>query len=337
MDTVMRPERTTYVPKKSDIQTVLIAPGKEIKVQCMTWSGKTPGDGDPLLLSTPGSRDTQCLYWSADENEIQNVFANLSDTDQAKALRNRYLSYLVNVADQNCATFLNRAFANKSTFDTTKGTLQDVLTGVSAATANGAPHAAAGLGLVNLVVGKSVDNINAAFFFEKTFQALSTSISAERANQGRRLKALIGEKYDDFDIHAALAFVHTYDEACTIRVGLEKLQAAAQDKARNDEHVVKGMNAAISMAGLATQLAQAHTQEKVISQQLTAAKNDQLPALQKQLVDSLQSQQDVIEKLKRASEEIRQSQFAPPTSATSVPTPASANSPAEPVPAKPAR
>ncbi|USX24369.1 hypothetical protein NHH73_17255 [Oxalobacteraceae bacterium OTU3CINTB1] len=118
--------------------------------------------------------------------------------------------------------------------DTSSHTFNDVLTGLSAASASAQPHAAAGLSLANLVIGKTVDNINSTYYFEKTFQALASSIQAEREERKEAIRKNLNQPIADFTMYDALALVHRYDNACSIRVGLEKLQGIAQEAANKN-------------------------------------------------------------------------------------------------------
>lgn len=227
-DVYLRPERTTYIPRHSDMKIQIDATHK-IHMQCLEWDGNKPET----------SQKIPCLYYSIDENAVFDTFSNIGTPQktgeieaqqEAQALRNRYMSFLINISDQNCSTFLNRAFANKSGFDTSKAITQDILTGTSAATANAVPHLAAGLGLANLVIGKSVDNINTTFYFEKTFQALAAAIKVARNEvMTEYILAQKDSNYASYTIYDALANIRRYDDACSIRIGLAKLQALAQD------------------------------------------------------------------------------------------------------------
>jgi hypothetical protein len=227
-DKLLRPERTTFIPQTSQVQTFKVA-GMDVKMVCLEWDGKT----------STFSQETQCLYYSVDEQALFTQFGTDTAGDEAlKLKRNALVSFLTNISDKNCSTFLGRSFANKSSFDTGKGVFQDVLTGSSAAAANAAPQTAAGLGLFNLLLGKSVDSINSTFYFEKTFQALAAAINTVRAEvreQGDWNKR--DASYSTLTIYDALAGLRKYDDACSIRVGLSKLQETAQVAAKNEEVV----------------------------------------------------------------------------------------------------
>jgi hypothetical protein len=156
--------------------------------------------------------------------------------------RNIYASFLLNLSDQNCSTFLGRAFANKSSFDTGRNIMQDVITGSTAAAANASPPAAAGLSLANLIIGKSVDNVNSTFYFEKTFQALAAAIGWQRELVLVDIEKMKTEQYDIRPIYDILAAVRKYDDACSIRVGLAKLQELAQEVKQNKKDTIDAQN-----------------------------------------------------------------------------------------------
>lgn len=228
-DVVLRPERTTFIPVKAEMPIVRISGTDELRLRCLDWKGKTDG-----------SEAEQCLYYSTDEQEIFGKFSALNTAENSNALkikRNIYTSFLINLSDQNCSTFLGRAFANKSSFDTGRNIMQDVLTGSTAAAASASPPAAAGMSLANLVIGKSVDNINSTFYFEKTFQSLAAAIGWQRELVLKDIDAKKSQPYDERPIYDVLAAVRKYDDACSIRVGLAKLQELAQEaKLNRDEN-----------------------------------------------------------------------------------------------------
>src|SRR4051812_17247078 len=99
---------------------------------------------------------SQCMYMSADITKIK--------LDADKKMRNQVLSYLLNLSDHNCATFMARAFATKAGVEATRGTLKDLMTGLSAALAAHAPGPSSVLGLANLAFGSSVDNFDRNYY-----------------------------------------------------------------------------------------------------------------------------------------------------------------------------
>lgn len=219
-DVVLRPERTTFIAARPKMPSVPIYGTDELTLRCMDWKGSTDNGTET---------GDQCLYFATDEQEIFRKFAAVSTGDSMRIKRNIYTSFLVNLSDQNCSTFLGRAFANKSSFDTGRNIVQDVITGSTAAAANASPPAAAGLSLANLIIGKSVDNVNSTFYFEKTFQSLAAAIGWQRELVLRDLEAMKVKPYDERPIYDVLAAVRKYDDACSIRVGLAKLQELAQE------------------------------------------------------------------------------------------------------------
>lgn len=275
LEIYLRPEHSSFVaqpasPTKPDTHVLPMKDSKgelfEMKVTCFDKGGNASSSG----VTSTGVEATQCLYFSVETKQMLDDFSRLSTDEDRRMLRNMFISYLLNVSDQNCSTFLNRAFANKASFDTGKSMFQDIMTGSSAAIANASPPAAAGLSLGNLLVGKSVDNINATFYFDKTFQAMAAAIDVERTNvltdagllrpsdktasssptseanqngnaqqpksASQDTKGLpVGWRnafrrpYDMYTMYDALADVRNYDDACSIRRGLARLQLLAQD------------------------------------------------------------------------------------------------------------
>jgi len=231
-DRVLRPEHVTYVPWEEKGKEVPLAKDHVVNLKCL--DKRFPGEG-----SEPVSEGNRCLYYAVDERNIFENFGTKPASAELAGVRNTYISFLMNLSEHNCTTFLNRAFASKSVLDTSAGTFNDVLTGLSAATANAQPHAAAGLGVANLIIGKTVDNVNSTYYFEKTFQALASSIHAEREERKQSVLKRYTEDIRTFTIYDALAAVHRYDNACSIRVGLEKLQGIAQDAANKNQTILE--------------------------------------------------------------------------------------------------
>jgi hypothetical protein len=170
----------------------------------------------------------QCLYLSMDMNQLLQVPIH------NKFERNQFVHLMINVSDYNCGTFLMRAFANKTGTEATRNTAKDVATAIAAGTAPFAAPVASGLGLVNLVGGTAIDNVNLAFYADKTFQVMSAAIGAERS---KALGVIIdGSKADigEYSFFQALQDLQAYDDACSLRRGLDNLAATAS-AAKNDE------------------------------------------------------------------------------------------------------
>lgn len=229
VDRYLRPEGSFYIPQPSAIDGLkLDVAGTSVRVSCLDK------DGSAVTKDGLDKNNIQCLYYAADATDVLSAFKISASQNYATLTetRNYFTSFLLNLSDQNCETFLNRAFANKSSVDTTKNTFQDILTGASAATANATPHTAAGLSLSNLVLGKTVENINATFFFEKTFQAIGSAIYLERSDIKEQITKKSNQTYQKYTIFDALADIRRYESACSIRIGVSRLQSLAEDRAR---------------------------------------------------------------------------------------------------------
>lgn len=252
-DVYLRPERTTYMKLSEEPSTTVQVAGAPVELTCLDWKGNRATR--PVVLSsslTTETSDIQCLYVSVELKEVANRFPGTDMTTAASGrvkvasagatlltpvdepdlmrLRNIYYSFLRNIADQNCQTFLGRSFANKASIETARSTFQDLLTGSSAAVATAAPPAAAGLSLVNLFAGKTIDNINSTFYYEKTFQAMAGAIAIERERIKREMDSHKEHAYDTYTIFDLINDLRRYDDACSVRVGVTKLQELAQEK-----------------------------------------------------------------------------------------------------------
>lgn len=169
----------------------------------------------------PGS-DKECLYITADMSGLTKV---LEHVDQAN--RDKLVSVLLMVSDGNCNTWLARAFANKVGLDTTKGFIQDIATGLSAATANSIPGVSAGLDIANLIADKSVTGIDTNYYLKGTFQAMESAILSERILLRTDIRNNLSQTTDTYSIFDAIGDIYAYDRACSIEGGLLKLSELA--------------------------------------------------------------------------------------------------------------
>lgn len=186
----------------------------------------------PSPLRMPNENEaSQCLYIAVDAAKATSG----KTTDRAK--RDKAIAYLLGISESNCIGFLERAFASKAGMEVTKNLAQDVSTGVGAIAAFNTPYVTAGLGLFNLAVGKTVDNVSQTYYFDRTFQAFEAAVVTERA----RIKSDIISKQAQrptvstdtavqYTLVDALADIRIYDAACSMRVGLAKLLETQGEK-----------------------------------------------------------------------------------------------------------
>jgi len=175
---------------------------------------------------TEGAAISQCLYMSIDMRDVLKV------PIRNAAERNRLVHLLVNVSDYNCSTFLMRAFAHKAGTEATRNTAKDVATAIAAGTARVAGAFSSGLGIVNLVGGTAIDNVNTSYYADKTFQVMAAAIGAERDKTRTVLlnHSKVSVSLADYSFFEALEDVHEYDDSCSLRRGLESLAAAANNE-----------------------------------------------------------------------------------------------------------
>jgi hypothetical protein len=210
--------------------------------------------------SGPGSKEEECLYISAS-------ITKFAAADSSARIRNHAIDTLLSVSDINCSTFLNRAFANRAGLDYTKTLLQDLATAGSAGVATVSAPLSAGLSGTNLLVGKSVDTFTATYYVQQTFQAMETAIDASR--QTVRAQILSHEAVpvpssapdsvasapeasgphasapdasapspQTYSFADALAEIREYDDACSIKGGLAKLNTAATNSKKTAQQCV---------------------------------------------------------------------------------------------------
>lgn len=227
--TYLAPQQTVYYKDKD--QGVITLTDTDLNslfdVKCMKNMPQGP------LTYGDSKEVSQCLYIAVDATKAT------SNTATTRPVRDKAIAYLLNVSESNCTNFLDRAFANKAGMDVTKGLVEDVATGIGTVTAFNTPTVTAALGITNLVVGKTVDNVSSTFYFNQTFQAFEAAVITERA----RIKSEIISKQAkrppvstdtavQYTLFDALADIRQYDAACSMRVGLAKLIDTQGEKKR---------------------------------------------------------------------------------------------------------
>ncbi len=251
VDNYTRPENSFYIPKsklENSVNTSIEKEANKIKTDC------APNLGTLGWLNDDSKDILGCRYYSVDLTNILEQFTSEKQkeikaqqkkdnpsSNELADLRNHYISYLLNIADQNCETFLNRAFANKAGMDTTKNIFQDVLTGSSAGLANSLPSFSAALGFGNLLFGKTVDHINSTFFIQSAFQAIGSAIYLERSKIKEEILLKTLNTYQKYTIYDSLSDLRRYESACSIRIGVGKLQILAENaiKEKNENPKTK--------------------------------------------------------------------------------------------------
>jgi cell division septation protein DedD len=218
----LRPEAAFHVNTGTQLTLALPTEIKDsVSLRCIGTRSVKYSDG--------GTQADQCMYISADVTRLTEMIPQFSNKDN----RNMIAALLLSVSDQNCQTFLARAFANKAGLDASNGIISDLATGGAAGTAAALPGISAGLSVANLIVGKTVGNFDKTYYAEKTFEAMESSILGERASRKAGIIDNLKKETTDYTIFDALGEVRQYDEACSIQRGLLKLSSIA-DNARAD-------------------------------------------------------------------------------------------------------
>jgi hypothetical protein len=199
-----------------------------LKVHCLQTSS--------IKYTDSGPTGAECLYISADVSALAG--AKLT-SDQRLSV----VDALLSISDINCSTFLHRAFANRAGLDYTKTLLQDLTTAASAGTAFVSAPVSAGLSGTNLILGKGIDTLNATYYQQQTFQAMESAIDSSRQmvlatiNTHENAKKE-GTTDSSFTTAQALADIRDYDDACSFKNGLAKLNEIATN-AKNSAGAVK--------------------------------------------------------------------------------------------------
>lgn len=247
--TYLAPQQTVYYKDKDQGSITLTDTDLNslFELKCMKNMPQGP------LTHGESKEASQCLYIAVDAAKAT------SSTATTRTVRDKAIAYLLNVSETNCANFLDRAFANKAGMDVTKGLAEDVATGIGTVTAFNTPAVTAALGITNLVVGKTVDNVTSTFYFNQTFQAFEAAVITERA----RIKSEIISKQAQrpvvstdtavqYTLFDAMADIRQYDAACSMRVGLAKLIETQGEKKRLQIEQSANADAAAKSSSLET-------------------------------------------------------------------------------------
>ncbi|HET7433666.1 MAG TPA: hypothetical protein VFN10_03020 [Thermoanaerobaculia bacterium] len=198
------------------------APGDDdqINIRCI----RTPSVGGMDRVNNTDVRQ-QCLYVGVDWQDILRL------PIRNKAERNRAIGLLVNLSDSNCSVFTTRLLGTKASLDATRNSFRELATATSAGTAAALPGLSAIVGLANMVGGTSLDNISAAFYADKTSQAVTAAITAERARTQKILFDGLLKDMKEYTYFQGVKDWQAYDHACSLESGLEQLLAIANKEA----------------------------------------------------------------------------------------------------------
>jgi hypothetical protein len=190
--------------------------------------------------------------------------------DTCTKTRNAFVDVLVKVTDENCSAFLQNVFFFKSSADSFYNTTRDGLSGGTAIAALPSPPTALALSIGNLFV-RSYESVNKSFFLSETFQPIESAINLVRLEKLKELNDCLKQApYSSCSIHKAMGKVKDYSDACSLRVGLNKLQLLVHENSESRKKVEEQASKADQSAKTATTAAESAT---------TAAKNATTNAL----------------------------------------------------------
>lgn len=229
----LRPEPAIHMNAGSQLPLVLPDEIKDtVKVRCVGSRKVSYSDGD--------AGKAQCMYLSAD---VTNVMQKLP-AYKTKDNRDLLLTLLVSISDQNCATFLARAFANKTGITASRNILSDLATSAAAGTAAGHPAISAGLSVSSLLAGKASENLDRTYYAGQTFQAMEPLILGERDRAKAQILRNMAKDASVYSVIDGISEVRRYDEACSIQRGLLKLSDVAERERTAGETALTGALAA---------------------------------------------------------------------------------------------
>lgn len=212
----LRSRPVSYVEAKGEP----VAPGavaRLIKLRCVKEESASYAHG--------GTDFRECLYVTADANALWMGETTTKLSEEGKLA----VDYLLSLSEMNCSNFMHRAFAIRSSADFTSSLLRDLTAGGSAAAAHSQPALSAGLSFANLFVGSSVKSFSANYYFDKTFDALKSTIDADRLRMKREImqKLHAQDPTPPYSMASALSDVRAYDDSCSFMSGLTSLTQLA--------------------------------------------------------------------------------------------------------------
>ena len=91
------------------------------------------------------------------------------------------------------------------------------------------------MSFANLLTG-SYESVNGTFFLNEAFQSIETAINLEREErlQGLETECPSTASYDGCTIHEAMRQVRRYEDGCSLRAGLNKLQTLVHLQQSNE-------------------------------------------------------------------------------------------------------
>lgn len=157
---------------------------------------------------------------------------------EQKAAAPDVINLLLALSDYNCSNFLSRAFAAHSSLDFASKLLADLATGAAAGTVTLPPGVSAGFSGLNLLTGKTNAEFDVVYYANQAFEAMAKAIAAERTKRKTEILARRDSApTPPYLLTDAVSDARYYDDACSIRSGLQSLTVAA-DQAKNtqDQH-----------------------------------------------------------------------------------------------------
>ena len=310
---------TAVVTLPQAAATPLAGEDDHLDVRCI----RTPAAGGMERVSNTDVRQ-QCLYVGVDWQDILRLPV------RNKAERDRAIGLLVNLSDSNCSVFTTRLLGTKASLDATRNSFRELATATSAGTAATLPGLSAVIGLANMVGGTSLDNISAAFYADKTAQAVTAAITAERARTQKILFDGLLKDPKDYSYFQSVKDWQAYDHACSLESGLEQLLAIANNEAKRQLEA-SSSERADQIRDLKAQLESEKAQKTQIAELLitvnkqaaegNAAQRQELSGLVTNLQGQIATSNKQIDDLREKIKSLTTTPAAPVVDAATVPPP----------------
>lgn len=190
-------------------------------------------------------KDGTCVYASVFYDQAA-TFATVT-----KDQRNALAYVLLTTSSDNCSSFLNRVFANRSGVTGIRDGIKNLMTGAAALTAKPSPGLSAALGFTNLFADSTVKSLDANEFASKTFDVIESAIKTQRNKSETEILQKLSADIDKYPVGALLLDVSRLKDACTLTSGIRGLQTTATGEEQKSETSRK--TAATAITGVTLQ------------------------------------------------------------------------------------
>jgi hypothetical protein len=154
-------------------------------------------------------------------------------TTLAKAQRDAFAYLALNIANQNCKSFIDRVFANRTGVDSIRDAIKNLMTGAAALSAKPSPGISAALSVANLFADSSVKSIDANQYANQTFEALQSAIEKSRQDKMKEISDRLAKTTTEYPTGALVDDLQEYAGLCSLPSAFKSLKDITTQSAGN--------------------------------------------------------------------------------------------------------